>query len=48
MVVEVREGHIEPPFVFVSLGIRRGQRFQHCDKPQNLLGGLQDLIKASK
>ena len=45
VVVEVREGHIEPPFVLISLGIRRGQRFQHCDKPHDLFGGLQNLIE---
>ena len=45
MVVEVCESYIESSLVFVSLRISRGQRFQDCNKPQDLLGSLQNLVK---
>lgn len=45
MMIEMGEGHIEPSFVFISFGIGRQQRFQHGNKPQNLLGSLQNFFE---
>jgi hypothetical protein len=37
MVIEVREGHIQPPFGLVLRGIRGCERFQDFTKPRSVL-----------
>ena len=45
MMIEMREGSIETPFVLIPLGISGRQCFQDCHEPEHLLSSLRYFNK---